>query len=49
MVRNIVGALLDVSSKKRESSEIVRALNGEEVKQFSTAMSQGLYLEKIEY
>ncbi|MCI8575359.1 MAG: tRNA pseudouridine(38-40) synthase TruA [Bacilli bacterium] len=49
MVRNIVGALIDVSLKKRKISEIEASLKGEEVKQFSTAESQGLYLEKIEY
>ena len=49
MVRNMVGAMLDVAMKKRELLDIELSLKGEKVKQFSTAERQGLYLEKIEY
>lgn len=50
MVRNMVGALLDVGFKKREKEEIMLALErGHVVKQFTTAVSNGLYLDKIEY
>lgn len=50
MVRNIVGALLDIGYGKRDIQEIKLALGGSSmVKQFTTAVSNGLYLEQIEY
>jgi len=50
MVRNLVGAMLDVSRKKRTLKEVEEALNNPNIKsQFSTALPQGLYLNKIEY
>ncbi|MDE5539574.1 MAG: tRNA pseudouridine(38-40) synthase TruA [Bacilli bacterium] len=50
MVRNLVGAMLDVSSKKATITEIQEALEHPDVKkQFSTAMPEGLYLNKIYY
>lgn len=50
MVRNIVGALLDVGKGKRNLFEIKEALNVFPYsKRFSTAISNGLYLEKIQY
>ncbi len=50
MVRNLVGAMLDVSNKKATLKEIKAALdNPEKKKQFKTASPQGLYLNKIYY
>lgn len=50
MVRNIVGALLDVGRGKRNIEEIEEALqNPFYDKRFSTAISNGLYLEDIVY
>ena len=50
MVRNLVGAMLDVESKKTTLEEIKEALNIPEInKQFTTALPQGLYLNKIYY
>lgn len=50
MIRNMVGALLDICFGKREIEEIKFALDGDsKIKQFSTAISNGLYLDSIEY
>lgn len=49
MVRNIVGALLDVGFGKRSFEEVEVALSGVLVKQFTTAVSSGLYLHSIDY
>jgi len=50
MVRNLVGALLDIGRGKRSGEELQKSL---EIlpydKRFSTAPSCGLYLEKIDY
>lgn len=50
MVRNLVGAMLDASKGKTEISDIKEALsNPEKEAQFSTAVPNGLYLNKIKY
>ncbi len=50
MVRNLVGALLDVGRGKRQKEEIIAALTEFPCeKRFSTACSNGLYLECIDY
>ena len=50
MVRNLVGAMLDVSNKKATLDDIKKALEHPEIKrQFKTAIPSGLYLTKIEY
>lgn len=50
MVRNLVGAMLDVSSKRATLNEIREALKNPDIKQqFSTAIPNGLYLNKIYY
>lgn len=50
MVRNLVGALLDVEKGKNTLEEVKYALDNPEIKkQFSTALPQGLYLTKIIY
>lgn len=50
MVRNLVGAMLDVSNNKASLEEIKESLDKPEIKrQFKTAISCGLYLNKIEY
>lgn len=50
MVRNLVGAMLDVSNKKVTLKDIEESLNNPTIKkQFSTALPQGLYLSKITY
>lgn len=50
MVRNLVGAMLDVSNNKASIEEIKEALEHPETKkQFKTAIPNGLYLNKIEY
>ena len=50
MVRNLVGAMLDVSIKRISLDDIKNALNSpEKEKAFSTAEAQGLYLNKIYY
>lgn len=50
MVRNLVGAMLDVEKGKNKIEEIKVALdNPEKERRFSTALPQGLYLNKIEY
>lgn len=50
MVRNLVGALIDVGRGKRKMEDIKTALNVfPYVNRFSTAPSNGLYLEKIRY
>lgn len=50
MVRNLVGAMLDVSNNKASLEDIKEALEHPEIKkQFKTAIPNGLYLNKIEY
>lgn len=50
MVRNLVGALLDVARKKVSIKEVEEALINPLIpKQFKTALPNGLYLYKIEY
>lgn len=50
MIRNLVGAMLDVSNNKVSLMEIKEALETPEIKkQFKTAIPNGLYLNKIEY
>ena len=49
MVRNLVGALLDIGKGKRTIEELQKAINSQEKIQFSTAPACGLYLENIEY
>lgn len=50
MVRNLVGAMLDVESGRASLEEIKSALNNpEKERQFSTALPEGLYLTKITY
>lgn len=50
MVRNLVGAMLDVERERVSLSEIKEALDKPEIKrQFTTALPQGLYLNKITY
>ncbi len=50
MVRNLVGAMLDVSNNKASLEDIKKALEQPEIKkQFKTAIPNGLYLYKIEY
>lgn len=50
MVRNLVGALLDIGTKKRTLDEVKNALIYPEIpSQFTTALPQGLYLTKITY
>ena len=50
MVRNLVGAMLDVSNNKARLEDVKEALNHPEVKkQFKTAIPNGLYLNKIIY
>ena len=50
MVRNLVGAMLDVSNNKISLEDIKEALEHPEIKkQFKTAIPNGLYLNKIEY
>lgn len=50
MVRNLVGALIDVGCGKRAVSEIQDALSHKNFrKRFNTAVSNGLYLEKVCY
>lgn len=50
MVRNLVGAMLDVEKGKNSLEEIQEALNNPELEhQFSTALPSGLYLNKITY
>ena len=50
MVRNLVGAILDVSNNKATLEEIKEALEHPEIKkQFKTAIPNGLYLNKIIY
>ena len=50
MVRNLVGAMLDVSNNKVSLEDIKEALEHPEIKkQFKTAIPNGLYLNKIEY
>lgn len=50
MVRNLVGAMLDVSNNKVSLDEIKEALEHPEIKrQFKTAIPNGLYLNKIIY
>lgn len=50
MVRNLVGAMLDVEKGKITLEEVLEALNNyEKEQQFSTALPQGLYLNKITY
>lgn len=50
MVRNLVGAMLDVEKGKNTLEDIKKALeNPETKKQFSTALPEGLYLNKITY
>jgi len=50
MVRNLVGAMLDVSSKRVSIKDIEEALNNPtKNKRFSTADASGLYLNKIYY
>jgi len=50
MVRNLVGAMLDVSSGRVTIKEVKDALNNPNIKkQFTTAVPEGLYLNKIYY
>ncbi len=50
MVRNLVGAMLDVEKGKNTLEDIKEALERYEIeKRFSTALPNGLYLNKIEY
>ena len=50
MVRNLVGAMLDVANNKASLDEIKKSLATPEIKkQFKTAIPNGLYLNKIEY
>lgn len=50
MVRNLVGAMLDVARKKASIEELKYALDHPEIKkEFLCAPPKGLYLEKIEY
>lgn len=50
MVRNLIGAMLDVSNNKVTLENIKEALEHPEIKkQFKTAIPNGLYLNKIEY
>lgn len=50
MVRNLVGAMIDVGREKRNLVEVKEALDNYEIpKQFMTAPSCGLYLKDIEY
>lgn len=50
MVRNLVGAMLDVEKGKNTIEEIKDALDNPNVaKRFSTALPTGLYLNKITY
>jgi len=50
MVRNLVGAMLDVEKESATLEEIKEALDKPEKEcQFSTALPQGLYLNKITY
>ena len=50
MVRNLVGAMLDVEKEKNTLEDIKEALDKPNVeKQFSTALPEGLYLNKITY
>lgn len=50
MVRNLVGAMLDVANNKASLEEIKKSLATPEIKkQFKTAIPNGLYLNKIEY
>lgn len=48
MVRNLVGALLDVGLHKQNIEDVKSALNGDEV-HISTASARGLYLEMVSY
>ncbi len=50
MIRNLVGAMLDVSTKKVSLGDIKTALESPNIKkQFRTAIPNGLYLTKISY
>ena len=50
MVRNLIGAMLDVENNKVSLEDIKEALKHPEIKkQFKTAIPNGLYLNKIEY
>lgn len=50
MVRNLVGAMIDVAREKTTIEEVANALNNPEAKkEFLCAEAKGLYLKKIEY
>lgn len=50
MVRNLIGAMLDVASNKASLEDIKNALDHPEIpRQFKTAIPNGLYLNKIIY
>lgn len=50
MVRNIVGTLIEIGSKKREVKDILDILNNEDrTKAGVTAPSNGLYLKEVKY
>lgn len=50
MVRNLVGAMLDVALNKRTIKDIEEAINTPEIKkEFTTSPPNGLYLHKISY
>lgn len=50
MIRNLVGAMLDVSRGLSSLEDVKNALdNPSQKKQFSTALPEGLYLNKIYY
>lgn len=50
MVRNLVGAMIDVGRGKRKIEEVKEAIENPDIKkQFSTALPNGLYLSKVLY
>ena len=49
MVRNLVGALIEVGKNKIDQSIIVDMLTGKTTKRLPTASPNGLYLLKIRY
>lgn len=49
MVRNIVGALIEVGLGKTNIDTLIKMLNKTTNQKLSTAFPQGLYLEKIKY
>lgn len=49
MVRNLVGALIEIGMGKEDKKTLGDMLNKRTTKRLSTALQQGLYLEKIKY